>query len=587
VDVLAHHLYSAPTVFVRELLQNAVDAIAARRMLEPKHAGRVRFEVDPSTRTIIVTDNGVGLTRAQIAAFLACVGASNKRGRTSNDTEQFIGQFGIGLLSCFMVADELVMLTRSIEPDAPPLEWRARGDGSYTVRTVQTDLAVGTRVMLQLRADAAEYAELPRLAGLLRRYGRFLEQHVTIQQTGMKRTPEHTSGERGLWRFDHEDGEAALEEVGWELGFRPLAAIPLHDAALGLEAVAYVLPEPATGRQAGAHWLYLKRMFVTDTDVKVVPRWASFVRCVLNSTRLRPTAAREALCEDEVFHATQRVIAARLSEYLHELARTRQPLLARILSIHDETMRQLARDDEEFFRLVIDLLPFETSRGPVRFGDFRAENTTVRLAPTVDQFRSCATIAAAQGITVFNGGYAQHAELLERAVALDPSLTLEIVDVRALLDGLAPVPPDGAPGMNRLLAVAQDALAPFGCRAILKEYEPADIPAVFTEGVEQSLARSLETAQADAVGFWKEALSALHAQIAASERGAFLCLNRRCDLLSSLARIAPPELLQAAVRVLYVQALLLGHQPLIQQETQAFTVSLDAILRAAIAGGGR
>ncbi len=589
VDVLSHHLYSSPTVFVRELLQNSVDAIEARRALERDHHGTVRFEVSPSTRTIIVSDDGVGLSREQISEFVSRVGASSKRALPADDLDRFIGQFGIGLLSCFMVADELVILTRSIEPDSPSLEWKANADGSYTVRTIDTNLAVGTRVMLQLREDAAEYAEFPRLAGLARRYGGYLEQDVSVEETGKEHSIEYTSGERALWQLDEDDcdeddddgEEDALEAIGWELGFRPIAAIPIQDDALGLQAVAYVLPEPAAHSHSGAHRLFLKRMFVSDTDVKVTPRWASFVRCVINSTRLRPTASRESLCEDEVFAATQKLIASSLSSYLHDLARTNRALLASILSIHDDSIRQLAREDDEFFRLVIDLLPFETSRGPLRFGDYRAENTTVRLAPTLDQFRACSAIAAAQGVTVFNGGYTQHTELLERAVALDPSLALEVVEARTLMEGLGAAPVEGSAGSARLLAAADQALAPFGCRPMLKAFDPSDIAAVFAEGVEQSLARSIGASHDRADGFWKDVLQALNEEIDERECGTFLCLNSRCDLLRSLSEIEDSELLRAAVRVLYVQALLLGRQPLTERETSVFAGSLGEIIRAA------
>jgi molecular chaperone HtpG len=581
VDVLSHHLYSSPTVFVRELLQNSVDAIEARRARTPRHRGVVRFEVDSSTRTIIVSDNGVGLSRQQISEFLSRVGASSKRTMCADEVERFIGQFGIGLLSCFMVADELLILTRSAERGASTLEWRASADGTYAVRKTRTKLAVGTRVVLQLRPDAAEYAEFQRLAGLLRRYGQYLEQEVTVEETGQRNTREYTSRARGLWEVAGDDRDDALETASWQLGFRPLDVVAIDDAELGLQAAAYVLPEPAQRAAEGAHRLYLKRMFVADTDVKVTPRWASFVRCVINSTRLSPTASREAVCEDDVFRATRRVIGARLSSYLHDLARTQRPLLTQILIIHDDALRQLARDDEEFFRLVIDLLPFETSRGPVPFGAYRAENTTVRLAPTVDLFRSCAAIAAAQGITVFNGGYANHTELLERAVALDPSLSLEIVDPRALLGGLSVGDGEDVGQFDRLLAAGQEALAPFGCGAMLRSFEPADIPAVFAEGAEQSLARMIESSYRRCEGFWKDVLRALDEGIGAGERGAFLCLNTRCPLLVRLASVADGQLLKSAVRVLYVEALLLGRQPLTDQETCAFTAALGALIDVA------
>jgi molecular chaperone HtpG len=229
----------------------------------------------------------------------------------------------------------------------------------------------------------------------------------------------------------------------------------------------------------------------------------------------------------------------------------------------------------------MDLLPFETSCGTVRFGEYRAEHTLIRMTPSVDQFRACSAIAAAQGITVFNGGYTHHAELLERAVALDPTLSLQIIDPRTLMESLGETDPDTASAFDHLLAVADDALAPFACRPVLRAFEPDDVPAVFAEGPEQSLARSIGAARDQSEGFWKDILGHLDDAIVDADRGSFLCLNERCPVVASLRDIADAGLLRSAVRLLYVQAMLLGRQPLTAEETRSFVDSLGEIVSAA------
>ena len=113
VDLLSHHLYGSPRVYVRELLQNAVDAITARRALDPQARAQVRIETPASTGdgTIRVHDSGVGLTEAEVHTFLATIGRSGKRDDLGFARHEFLGQFGIGLLSCFLVADEAQVLT--------------------------------------------------------------------------------------------------------------------------------------------------------------------------------------------------------------------------------------------------------------------------------------------------------------------------------------------------------------------------------------------------------------------------------------------------------------------------------------------
>jgi Type VI secretion, TssG/Histidine kinase-, DNA gyrase B-, and HSP90-like ATPase len=120
IELLSKHLYSGPHVYLRELLQNGVDAIRARIGAQPEHEGEITLEVLGHGRkgqpTLLFTDNGIGLTEAEIHEFLATIGQSSKRGEDWNEPTDFIGRFGVGLLSCFIVCDEIVVLTRSARP---------------------------------------------------------------------------------------------------------------------------------------------------------------------------------------------------------------------------------------------------------------------------------------------------------------------------------------------------------------------------------------------------------------------------------------------------------------------------------------
>src|SRR3954468_8354888 len=125
VDLLSHHLYASPRVYVRELLQNAVDAITATG----SDKGRIR--ITTGADELRITDNGIGLTEAQVHELLATIGRSSKRDELGFARHEFLGQFGIGLLSCFLVADEVEVITRA--QDAPTVRWIGYSDGRYAV----------------------------------------------------------------------------------------------------------------------------------------------------------------------------------------------------------------------------------------------------------------------------------------------------------------------------------------------------------------------------------------------------------------------------------------------------------------------
>lgn len=175
VDLLSHHLYSSPRVYLRELLQDAVDAITARRAEQPDAPALVRLHT--SGGRLRIEDSGIGLTEADVHSLLATIGRSSKRDGAqglASARAEFLGQFGIGLLACFVVAAEIRVVSRSARtPGAPPVEWCARDDGSYTVRTLPDSARAepGTTVHLVARPGSADWLDEERVLALARDFG--------------------------------------------------------------------------------------------------------------------------------------------------------------------------------------------------------------------------------------------------------------------------------------------------------------------------------------------------------------------------------------------------------------------------------
>ena len=142
IDILSHHLYSDEKVFIRELLQNATDAISARKLTGEVFTPAIEIELiddEGFAKQIIVSENGIGLTESEVHAFLSIIGMSSKKDELFKKRQEFIGQFGIGLLSCFMITDEIVMISRSAK-GGKAIEWRGYADGTYTVKNLRIRL---------------------------------------------------------------------------------------------------------------------------------------------------------------------------------------------------------------------------------------------------------------------------------------------------------------------------------------------------------------------------------------------------------------------------------------------------------------
>ena len=249
VDLLARHLYSGPRVYLRELLQNAVDAITARRAVEPGCPAQVRIRcLDDGT--LEVADTGIGLTREQAEELLATIGASSKRDQDLGTARgEYLGQFGIGLLSSFMVADEVELVSVSASGGAP-VRWRGFADGSYTLATLPdgdddvAGLPAGSRVRLRARPDAAHWVTRETVLALAEDVGGLLPVDIAVQvPVGERWVWRRVTSSALPWASTGDDRAAALaRDCEGPLGFTPRAA--MLPASAVADAVAYALTQP-------------------------------------------------------------------------------------------------------------------------------------------------------------------------------------------------------------------------------------------------------------------------------------------------------------------------------------------------------
>ncbi|WP_257963561.1 ATP-binding protein [Carnobacterium maltaromaticum] len=156
IEILSNHLYSQKDVYIRELLQNATDAIRGRKLIsEENFVGEIHVDLtihNSGSSTLFFEDNGIGLTEEEIHQFLATIASSSKGEKSFEEKQDFIGRFGIGLLSCFIVADEIVIVTTSAKT-RESFQWQGNADGTYEIKKLsQSFEEPGTKIYLTSRA---------------------------------------------------------------------------------------------------------------------------------------------------------------------------------------------------------------------------------------------------------------------------------------------------------------------------------------------------------------------------------------------------------------------------------------------------
>ncbi|MEV0352412.1 HSP90 family protein [Nonomuraea sp. NPDC050680] len=578
VDLLSRHLYSSPRVYVRELLQNAADAITARRAADPQAPATVTIEV--ADGRLSVHDTGIGLTEDEVHVLLATIGRSSKRDELGFARHEFLGQFGIGLLSGFLVADEISVRTRSAR-GGPTVLWTGRSDGRYEVTPAGEERdEPGTTVTLAARPDAAEWVTERTITELAELYGSLLPIDVTVngRRTTLDAPP---------WQVKHASPAIRrnfLQKHGAELfGFTPLDVVDLHVPEAGLTGVAYILPTPANPAVRGGHRVYLKRMLLTESADGLLPDWAFFARGVVDAAELRPTASREALYEDDLLEHTRLELGRQLRAWLVRLAETDPDGLRAFLGLHHLGVKALALHDDEMLRLVDRWLEYETSAGRMTLAQFRTRHPNGRYTTSVDEFRQLAAVSGAQGVGLVNGGYVYDGEILPRLTRIDPDAGLARLDPAELATHLSPPDPEAELRARPFLGAAGRVLDPLGCEVVLRDFDPASLPALYLTS--RAAQHHAELREARDVGdeLWADVLGAMERTLAVDRPR--LVLNHRNPLVRRVTGLPDLTLAATAVEALYGMALLHGHHPLRPADTAALNRSFLGLLDWAVQGG--
>lgn len=569
INILSNHLYSNPKVYLRELLQNGVDAITARQGLaEGNYIGQINIEVSGvGTRsTLVIEDNGVGLTEAEVHEFLAMIGQSSKRGEDFLSTNtSFIGRFGIGLLSCFMVSDEIVMVTQSAK-GGPALEWRGKPDGTYTIRKLETPISPGTKVYLRCKEGSEIYFDENNLQNWLYYYGALLPHPIYLNAENVKC---RINPPTPVWVKDPLLARNHLEEVlqfGEQLlGEKFHDFIPLHTSSGRTGGIAFILPHAVNLNAKRNHRVYLKHMLVSEAANNIMPDWAFFVKCLVWTDELQPTASREHFYENEKLEQVREELGESIREELMSMASYNPDRLQAIIHLHALSMKALAVEDSQFYSMIHAWLPFDTTYGNKKLGELISEHKHLYYTATLDEYRQITHVASAQSMLVVNGGYIYDAELLSTLPFIDQSVQVERILPEDVSLAFTDISPEERMKYYENTRFADTILQKFRCQVQLRRFKPEEIPVLYTLSQESAHLRSLEAAKEVST----EALSSVLGSLGATFKEtayATIYFNLNNPVVAKVFDLKHSEMLQAAVQMLYCNALMMGHYPMNRQE---------------------
>lgn len=589
VDLLSHHLYSGPRVYVRELMQNAVDAVTVRGATDERPALRLVPSDVAADGRLHAMDSGVGLDEDDVRTFLATIGRSSKRDDLGLARSDLLGQFGIGLLSCFMVTEDIEVVSR--RADGPWVRWVGHADGSYELVTLPDGLGPddergtwlstgpGTCVTLAPRRGTEHLLDSRSVVDLAQHFGSYLRHRVVVSTPS---GPVDASLQTPPWRVEdperRRDAGRALAEA--ELGGTPFHVLPVRVPEAGLDGVAVVSGQRAVGARQGRHRVHLKGMLLSDQVPDLVPEWAFFVRCAVDSELLRPTANREALFEDDLLERTRAAIGDQVRAWLVRMATTQPQRMREFLDLHHVAVKSMALQDDEMLRIVLPLLPFETNQGTCTLPELLATTDVVRVTATCDDFRQVAGVLAAQGVAVVNGGYTFDEELVRRLVDVDPSAVVEVVTPGDLDGHVRLTSEERRREVAAALVSVRAVLDALQVDVDLRVFAPASVPALLVDDGDTRARREVRAVAAEVDDAWGALLGAF--DDGGSDRPRLL-LNDANATVRRVLDLEDDGLRRVAAESLYGRALLAGGRRLRPADTALLDRSFNALLDRAVA----
>ncbi|MDO5054948.1 MAG: molecular chaperone HtpG [Pasteurella oralis] len=351
LQLMIHSLYSNKEIFLRELISNASDAadklrfkaLSAPELYEGDGDLKVRISFDEDKGTLTISDNGIGMTRAQVIDHLGTIAKSGTKeflsslGSDQAKDSQLIGQFGVGFYSAFIVADKVTVKSRAAgESIDKAVLWESAGEGEYSVADVEKKQR-GTEITLHLRTDEKEFLNEWRLREIISKYSDHIGLPVEIlaksyddegKETGIKW--EKINKAQALWtRSKNEISEEEYKEFYKHVSHD--FADPLlwaHNKVEGNQEYTSLLYVPAK-----APWdlfnrehkqglkLYVQRVFIMDDAEQFMPNYLRFMRGLIDSNDLPLNVSREILQDNKVTAALRKALTKRSLQMLEKLAK--------------------------------------------------------------------------------------------------------------------------------------------------------------------------------------------------------------------------------------------------------------------------
>jgi molecular chaperone HtpG len=411
LHLMIHSLYSNPEIFLRELVANASDAADKLRFEALSHPGLLEsdtdlgiwLEADEAAHTITIRDNGIGMNRDEVIANLGTIARSGTAdfiqglsGDQKKDS-QLIGQFGVGFYSSFVVADRVEVFSRRAgTPTAEGVHWESKGEGEFSVETVERALR-GTEIVLHLRESAYEFAHAYRLRNIIHKYAEHISLPVYMHKATSGESVKESAAEyevvnkaSALWtrprtEISDEDYKAFYKHISHDFEDAVAWSHNKVEGKLEYTSLLYVpkrAPFDLYQRDAARGLkLYVQRVFIMDNAEQFLPLYLRFIKGVVDSNDLPLNVSREILQESEATTSMRTALTRRALEMLAKLADSQKEDYQKVWDIFGQVIKEGMAEDTANRDRVAKLLRFASTHTGSAIQEVSLVDYLVRMKP--------------------------------------------------------------------------------------------------------------------------------------------------------------------------------------------------------------
>merc|ERR1711953_852167 len=347
MKLIINSLYKNKDIFLRELISNASDALDKIRFmsltddsaLASTEEMSIKIKVERDANVIHITDTGVGMTQAELKKNLGTIaksGTSDFFEKLSNtgaedSASDLIGQFGVSFYSAFLVADKVVVTSKSNKDDQ--YVWESDSVSFSVAKDPRGNtLPRGTTISLYLKEEAGDYLQHQSVKDLIQKYSQFINFPIYLWSSKTVWEWELINSTKPIWQrgtseITDEEYDQFYKAISKESTATAMARTHFNaEGEVSFKAILFV-PNAAERDMFNDYGqkktdnikMYVRRVFITDDFTDMMPKYLQFVRGVVDSDDLPLNVSRETLQQHKLFKVIKKKLVRKALDMIKKI----------------------------------------------------------------------------------------------------------------------------------------------------------------------------------------------------------------------------------------------------------------------------